>query len=184
VNARRLAGGMVLAGIVAVCAAAAADLDPAGSTLVAQYRQMNVPVDAPFHRFSGSVQFDPAQPAAAVAHIEIDTASFDLGDEDYNSEVRKPEWFDCAHFPKASFDAKGLQAAGPGKYQTDGTLSFKGKSQLLRVLLTVSSRGGASVFEGAVPISRAYFQIGGPDWKDSVDDQVLVKFRIVTPPKH
>lgn len=169
----------VLAAAIAFAAAWAAPVDAGHSRVVAQYRQMNVPVEAPFRRFSGMVEFDPAQPAQAIAHIEVDTASLDLGEEDYNSEVRKPEWFDSAHFAKAVFDAKGLKPAGTGHYETDGTLQLKGKSQPLHLSLAVSQQNGAPVFDGALPVSRAYFSIGGAEWNDTLADQVLVKFHIV-----
>ncbi len=184
-NGRQAATAGLLAAGAAMWAAAAADLDSGHSTLSAQYGQMNVPVDAPFRRFSGNVQFDPAQPGAATAHIEIETASLDLGEEDYSSEVRKPEWFDSARFPKASFDAKGLKPAGPGKYETDGTLALKGKSQQVHVTVALKDLGGGALaLDGSVPISRTYFDIGGADWKDSVADQVLVKFHLVTRSTH
>lgn len=176
---RRSTALAALAPALLLGAALAAPVDAGHSRLVAQYTQMNVPVEAPFRSFSGNVQFDPAQTAQASTHIEIDTGSLDLGEEDYNSEVRKPEWFDSARYPKATFDAKGLKPVGPGRYETDGTLQLKGKSQQLHLSLAVSQQNGATVFDGTVPVSRAYFSIGGPEWSDSVADQVLVKFHIV-----
>lgn len=166
--------------------AAAADtpVDTAKSTVTASFTQMKVTVEAPFKRFGGSIDFDPARPAAAKAHLEIDTASFDLGDEDYNSEVRKPAWFDSARYPKASFDASGLKALGPGKYEASGTLTLKGKTQSLTVPLSRKSEAGAEIFDGAVTISRAAFDIGDAEWKDTVADPVSVKFHIVVPAKH
>jgi len=173
------------AALLALAAAAAdAPLDARRSTVSATFTQMKVAVDAPFKRFSGSVDFDPTRPAQAKAHIEIDTASFDLGDEDYNSEVRKPAWFDSAKYPKAVFDASGLKPLGGGRFEAGGTLSLKGKTQALTVPLTVGNEGGAGVFDGSVTISRAYFNIGDEEWKDTVADPVSVKFHIVVPPKH
>jgi polyisoprenoid-binding protein YceI len=173
-----------LALLALAATAADAPLNAAKSTVSASFTQMKVAVDAPFKRFSGTVDFDAARPAQARAHIEIDTASFDLGDEDYNSEVRKPAWFDSAKFPKASFDASGLKPLGGGKFEAAGRLSLKGKTQALTVPVTVRSEGGGDVFDGSVTISRAYFNIGDDEWKDTVADQVSVKFHIVVSPKH
>lgn len=177
---------LLLAPLLLALDAAAADtpLNAAKSSITAGFAQMNVPVEAPFKRFSGSVSFDPANPAQAKAHLEIDTASFDLGDEDYNSEVRKPDWFDCAKYPKASFDASGLKALGGNKYQASGTLSLKGKTQTLTVPVTLSSAGGANAFDGSLTISRSNFNIGDPQWKDTVADPVSIKFHIVVPATH
>jgi polyisoprenoid-binding protein YceI len=166
--------------------AAAADtpLNTVRSTVSASFTQMKVTVDAPFKRFGGSIDFDPARPAAARAHLEIETASFDLGDEDYNSEVRKPAWFDSAKFPKATFDAAGLKPLGPGRFEASGTLTLKGKTQALTVPVAFKAENGADVFDGTVTISRATFNIGDDEWKDTVADPVSVKFHIVVPSKH
>lgn len=165
-------------------AAADSPVNAAKSSVSATFSQMKVAVDAPFKQFRGTVDFDPAKPAQAKAHIEIDTASFDLGDEDYNSEVRKPAWFDTAHFPKASFDASGVKSLGGNKYEASGTLSLKGKTQVLIVPITLKTEGDATTFDGTVTISRAYFGIGDDEWKDTVADPVSVKFHIVVSPKH
>jgi len=171
--------------LLALAAAAAdAPLNAGKSTVSATFTQMKVAVDAPFRRFSGTVDFDAAKPAQAKAHLEIDTASFDLGDEEYNSEVRKPAWFDSAKYPRAVFDANGLKPLGGGRFEASGTLSLKGKTQALTVPVTVRSEGGADVFDGSVTLSRAYFNIGDEEWKDTVADPVSVKFRLVVPPKH
>ncbi|MDE0853629.1 MAG: YceI family protein [Nevskia sp.] len=163
--------------------AADAPVNAAKSSVSANFTQMKVAVDAPFKQFRGSVDFDPAKPAQAKAHIEIDTASFDLGDEDYNNEVRKPAWFDSAHYPKATFDASGIKPLGGSTYEASGTLNLKGKTQALTVPVTFKSEGEATVFDGAVTISRASFNIGDAEWKDTVADPVTVKFHIVVSPR-
>jgi len=164
--------------------AADSAINAARSSVTATFTQMKVAVEDPFKQFRGSVDFDPAKPDQAKAHIEIDTASFDLGDEDYNSEVRKPAWFDTAHFPKATFDLSGAKSLVGAQYQASGTLSLKGKTQTLSIPVTLKSEGDGSAFDGAVTISRAYFNIGDQEWKDTVADPVTVKFHIVVSPTH
>lgn len=163
------------------CAAAGAALDAGRSRVEAEFTQIGVPVTAPFTRIDGGIEFDPARPAAATARIEIETASFDIGDEAYNAEVRKTAWFDCAKYPKAVFVAAGLTASGPNRYQISGTLSLKGRDQMLRVPVRVEHAAGSTVFDGVVPISRKAFDIGDPSWADVVEDTVKVKFHIVVP---
>ena len=171
--------------MAANAAAFAADtpVDAAKSSIVARFEQMNVPVEAPFKKFSGTVSYDANAPAGAKAHLEVDTASLDIGD-DYNAEVRKPEWFDSAKYPKATFDADGLKPLGGGKFEAAGKLALKGRVQALKVPVTIGSQGPSTVFDGSVPISRAYFAIGDASWKDTVADTVTVRFHIVVPAAH
>ena len=164
---------------LAAVAAGDASIDGTKSSLIATFRQENVPVDAPFRKFSGHVLYDPAQPASAKAALEVQTGSFDLGSEDYNSEVRKKGWFDSASYPTASFVSSAIKPGGPGHFDATGTLSLKGKSLTITVPVTVARVGAMQSFDGTLVISRKYFAIGDPDWNDVVDDKVSVKFHLV-----
>jgi len=93
---------------------------------------MNVPVDGKFNKFTARITFDPAKPAAGSANITIDTGSYDLGDAEYNKEVRGKEWFDSATFPTATFVSSAIAPAGTAnQYKVTGKLTIKGKSQTL-----------------------------------------------------
>lgn len=174
---------LAVVGLLAFGAAvpAAVSIDSAKSKVTATFRQMNVPVDGEFTRVVGSIVFDAAKPQTASARIDIDTASFDLGVEDYNAEVRKKEWFDSATHPKASFVSSGFSALGGDRYQATGKLSLKGKTIDVSVPVKVRSEATATVFEGSLPISRKTFGIGDPGWNEVVEDLVSVKFHIVQP---
>ncbi|WP_022975334.1 YceI family protein [Nevskia ramosa] len=180
---RSVAAILALASLASAPTAFAAEraIDAAKSSISAEFTQMSVPVNAPFKKFSGGVDLDPAKPAEARAHFDIDTASFDIGDDDYNAEVRKPEWFDTAKFPKASFVASGLKPTTPGNFEASGKLSLKGKTVELKVPVTTKTEGGMTTYSGAVSISRKAFAIGSPSWDDTVEDTVKIRFRIAVP---
>lgn len=170
--------------LVAVALAAGAiplKADLAHSSVVATFKQMNVPVDATFRKISASIDYDAAKPAAAKASVDIDTASLDVGDAEMNKEVAKKEWFDAAHFPKASFVSSSIKPAGAGKLTVAGKLSIKGKSADVSFPLSVKAEGGKQVFEGVLPIRRLAFNVGEGEWKDTsmVADEVLIKFRVI-----
>lgn len=171
------------AALFALCAAApaAVGIDTGKTRISATFKQMNVPVDSPFTQASGSVLFDPKKPEAASARIEVATASFDLGDADYNAEARKPEWLSSTAYPKASFVSTAFKPLGGDRYQASGTLTLKGKVLPVNVPVTVKREAAATVFTGSLPISRKAFAIGDPAWNEVVDDTVTVNFRVVQP---
>jgi polyisoprenoid-binding protein YceI len=177
---------MLLASFLASAVAGAAMLktDPAKSSVSATFRQMGVPVEAPFRQFDAQIDYDAAKPAAAKATVVIMAASLDLGDPDYNKEVTKKEWFNTAQFPKATFVSTAIAPAGAGKLNVNGKLSIKGRSANVSFPLTVKHDAGKQVFEGQLPIKRLAFHIGEDEWKDTslVADEVLIKFRIVAAP--
>jgi polyisoprenoid-binding protein YceI len=166
-------------------APALAQVDAAKSSVVAVSKQMGVPVEGRFKRFTAQVSFDPAKPAEGKASVEIDIASFDLGAEDFNRETVKKEWFDAAKFPKATFVTSAIRPAGPGKFDAAGKLTIKGITRDVVAPVGFRTEGGQQVFEGVLPIKRLQFNIGEGEWKDTstVADDVQIKFRIVTAKK-
>lgn len=155
-------------------------VDTARSRISAVSKQMNVPVEGVFKRFSAQVAFDPAKPVDARASFEIDMASYDLGDADFNREVAKKEWFNAAQFPRASFVSTGVKVVSPGRLEVAGKLTIKGRTVDVVAPTSVKSDASGTVFEGVVPIRRNVFSIGEGEWKDTsiVADEVQVKFRI------
>jgi polyisoprenoid-binding protein YceI len=156
-------------------------VDAAKSSVVAVSKQMGVPVEGRFKRFSAQVSFDPARPTESKAQVEIDMDSFDLGAEDFNRETLKKEWFDAAKYPKAGFVTSAIKAAGPGRYDAAGKLTIKGRTVDVVAPVTFKAEGNQNVFEGVLPIKRLQFNIGEGEWKDTstVADEVQIRFRIV-----
>ncbi|HEY1043127.1 MAG TPA: YceI family protein [Telluria sp.] len=173
---------LILALLAAPCAVLAAPLktDPANSSVTAVFRQMNVPVEATFHRFTARVDYDPARPQAASADVQIDATTLDVGDEEINKEVGKKEWFDTARYPRASFVSTAIRPGAAGKLTVDGKLTIKGRTANVSFPLTVKQTGGKYLFEGQLPIRRTTFSVGEGDWLDTtmVADEVIIKFRV------
>lgn len=178
--------GLLLASLLASAVAGAAPLktDAARSNVSAVFKQMGVPVEAKFTKFTAQIEYNAAQPAASKASVDIATASLDLGDPEYNKEVAKKEWFNAAQFPKANFVSTAIAPAGVGKFNVTGKLSIKGRSANVSFPLTMKTEGAKQVFEGQLPIKRLAFNIGEGEWKDTsmVADEVVIRFRVVAAP--
>lgn len=161
--------------------AAVLKTDAAKSSVSAVFKQMNVPVEAKFKRFSAQIDYSSAKPESAKATVDIDIPSFDLGDPDISKEAQRKEWFNGAQFPKASFVSSALKPAGAGRMDVSGKLTIKGKTADVSFSMTVRQEGNTQVFEGTLPIKRLAFNIGEGEWKDTsmVADEVLIKFRVV-----
>jgi polyisoprenoid-binding protein YceI len=168
-------------GIAFAASAAALKTDPAKSTVTATFKQMNVPVDAKFKKFTANIDYDAAKPDAAKATVEVETGSMDLGDPEYNKEVTKKEWFNAAQFPKATFVSSSIKSAGAGKLTVTGKLTIKGKATDVSFPLSVKADGKNQVFDGVLPIKRLTYNIGEGEWKDTsmVADDVAIKFHVV-----
>lgn len=178
----KVAAAAVCLAVAIPALAAVAKLEAAKSTVGIVFKQMNVPVDAKFKKFSASIDYNSAKPETSKATVDIDISSFDLGDPEYNKEVLKKEWFNAAQFPKASFVSTSMKVGANGKLDVVGNLSIKGKTVVTSFPLTVKKEGVNQVFEGSLPIKRLAFSIGEGEWKDTgmVADEVVIKFHVVT----
>jgi len=171
--------GLVFAGAVVIAAPAGGPLAAKGNLVTASFTQMNVAVENPFSQVSGVVAFSAAAPATSTARIEIATASYDLGDAEYNAEVQKPEWFSAKAHPKAVFTATGLKPLGGDRYSAAGTLVLKGRQMPLTVPVTIKKGATGLSYSGQFTLSRKAFGIGGPSWDEMVADAVTVKFTLL-----
>ncbi|OIR10632.1 protein YceI [mine drainage metagenome] len=145
------------------------------------FRQMGVPLDGKFNKFSAQLSFDPAQLAKAQARIDIDLASIDTGSAEGNEEVVGKKWFNVKDYPTASFVSTGIKALGGNRYQAFGKLSIKGRTQDVAAPVTFQSDGKRGIFEGTFEIKRLDYAIGEGEWTDvsSVANEIQVKFHVV-----
>ncbi|SDH47150.1 YceI family protein [Paraburkholderia phenazinium] len=160
---------------------ALAQVDVTKSTITATSKQMNVPVEGKFNKFSADVKFDAAKPADGSAQFSVEVGSYDLGDESYNDQVRGKDWFDAKTFPQATFVSSAIAPAGSNQFKVTGKLTIKGKSQTVVVPVSVTQQGASQAFDGSLTIKRSQFDIGTGEWKDTsvVADDVIIKFHIV-----
>lgn len=142
-------------------------------------RQMNVPVEGGFKRFSVQARFDPAKVEGAVLRVDLDMASIDTGSSDGDGEARRPPWFDMARYPTATFVSRTVARQADGRFVASGDLTIKGRSRAVAIPFSLARQvNGAWLAEGRLPIRRGDFGIGGGDWNDVVADQAEAQFRI------
>lgn len=144
-------------------------------------RQMNVPVEGAFKKFSAQISIDPARPEAGRARIEIDLASIDAGSTEANDEVKSKSWFNTREFPKASFVSSAVKALGGDRFEAFGKMTIKGKTLESRAAFTLKQEKGVLILDGTFPLKRLAYGIGSGAWSDTsvVADEVLVKFHFV-----
>lgn len=166
--------------------AQAMQFDTDASRIGVSFRQMGVDVEATFKRFDIDARFDPSDPAATRAKVTIETASFDFGPgaEEYNEEVRAPDWFDTGQFPTASFVVTGVRPAGDNKYGVVGDLTIKGVTKSVSTDFELTRKDKQVALTGRLPISRLAYNVGQGDWKDTsiVEDTVQIVIELIARP--
>ena len=141
-------------------------------------KQMNVPVEGNFKRFTSQIYIDTGKPEAGLARIEIDLNSIDAGSTEANDEVKGKSWFNTREFPKAIFVSSSVKTLGNGQFETTGKLSIKGKTLDVRAPFTMKQEKDVLVVDGVFPLKRLDYDIGSGIWRDTsvVANEVQVKF--------
>ena len=157
-----------------------AALLPAQSEIVFTSTQMGVPVEGRFRRFDAKIALDPKRPESGSVAFTVDAASATLGMVETDAELVKPNWFDTAKFPQATFRSGQIKAVAPGRFEVAGTLSIKGASQSLVVPVSVTQSGAMSIASGSFTIKRLAFRVGEGEWGDTslVANDVSVRFKL------
>lgn len=180
---------LLLAGAALLCSASAgaveyrsALLDKSEIRFVS--RQMNVPVEGRFRKFSIQLAFDPAKPESGKTEITIDLSGIDTGLEEANLEARTRNWFDMRNFPTATFVSTGVKPLGSNRYEVAGKLTIKGRTREVSAPVTFRQDGPNAVLEGSFVMKRLQFGIGEGPWSDleTVADDVQVRFRVTAAP--
>jgi polyisoprenoid-binding protein YceI len=174
-----------LAGAVAVMAFpvlawSAQKIVPAQSEVGFVSKQMGVPVQGKFERFDGQINVDPAKPESGKVSFTVELGSASIGTPETLTELKKPEWFDAAKFPSASFQSTSIKSLGAGKIDVVGKLTIKGISNEIHVPMTLAQTGDTLKANGEFTIKRLDYKIGAGEWGDTslVANEVLVRPRL------
>ncbi|PCJ33811.1 MAG: polyisoprenoid-binding protein [Cellvibrionales bacterium] len=156
------------------------------SKLTFGYRQMGVPMDGDFSRFTAQIAFDPAQPATASARFEVDLKSIDVGYSDGNDEILKADWLDVSQYPTAHFISREITPLDNNTFAIKGELNIKGKTLAVTAPLTITKKGNTQIFSGSLALKRLDFAIGEGLWADLsvVANEITIHFLLVTESKH
>lgn len=142
-------------------------------------RQMGVPVEGRFERFSAQIRFDPAKLDDSRIAFTVDTGSIRIN-RDADAELPKPIWFNVAQFPQANFESSRIRRVEGNRFEVTGKLSIKGVSSDVVVPVTLAQSGSTTTATGTFPIKRLSFRIGEKEWADTsmVADEVQVRFKM------
>lgn len=160
-------------------------LDAQHSNLSFTSKQMGVPVEGSFKKFTMQIAINPARPETGSARIDIDLASIDAGSTDANEEVAGKAWFDSKHYPNASFVSSGINSLGNGRFEVTGKMTIKGKTLDIKAPFTLKQQASALIIDGLFPLKRLDYGIGSGIWADTsvVNDEVQIRFHFTVAKK-
>jgi polyisoprenoid-binding protein YceI len=82
-------------------------------------------VKGEFDKVTGTVEFDPADPAKSSVEASIDVNSISTRETDRDNHLKSADFFDAANFPTITFRSTGVAKDGGG-YKVTGDLTIHG----------------------------------------------------------
>ena len=153
---------LILLGMAASAEAAPAawTVDKAASSIGFRSSLGGMAFAGTFRRWDAQIQFDPKALAASRAVVTVDVASAVTGDRDKDEAMPTADWFDVAHFPRATFATTSFKDLGGGRYQAVGTLTLKGVARPATLPFTLTIAGAQAKMNGQLSVNRSAFGVG------------------------
>lgn len=103
------------------------NIDPAHTTVEFSVRHMMVTtVRGSFQKVSGTLNFDPDNPANSSVEVTIDAASIDTRVDDRDNHLRSPDFLDVANHPTITFKSNKIEVTGGESGKIYGDLTIRG----------------------------------------------------------
>ena len=98
------------------------------------------------HIARGWLRFDPKDWSSAATELDIDLASVDMGDADWNTAVCKPSLLDCARQRYAHFVSTGVERMDDQHGVLHGQLTLHGVTRPMDLSFTFN-RAARTIYE-------------------------------------
>jgi polyisoprenoid-binding protein YceI len=167
------------------------NIDPKHSAAHFQVRHMTIAfVKGEFGNVNGTIEFDPANPAATKVDCTIEVASLYTRDPQRDGHIKTPDILDAEKHPMMTFKSTSASKAGSG-YTVKGDLTLRGATKPVTLNVTGVSdevkdpwnlmRRGATAH---ATIKRSEFGMGwnmdlpgvGPMVSDEVEVSLDIEF--------
>ncbi|MFZ1399427.1 MAG: YceI family protein [Candidatus Promineifilaceae bacterium] len=94
-----------------------------------------------FEKFSGTVNFDEANPTNTTVNIEVDLSSINTRDAQRDGHLQSPDFFDVANYPTMKFVSTRVEQVDANNGRLFGQLTIKDVTK--EVVLDVAYAGVA-----------------------------------------
>ncbi len=160
----------------ATAQAATWTIDPVHSGVGFSIRHLFSKVPGSFDKFSGTIEYDPANPTAATVRVEIDPTSINTKNQQRDEHLRSEDFFDVAKFPAMSFQSTKVTKGEGNALSVEGTLTMHGVTKPATLAVTFLGAGPAmggqrAGFEATTKLDRKEF---GIVWNKAFDNGTVL----------
>jgi polyisoprenoid-binding protein YceI len=140
-----------------------------------------------FQDFSGTIAYDPLNPAASAIDVTVKSASLDTRNSTRDGVLRSDDFFDVKKYPTLAFRSTAVAAADAGDLSVTGDLTIHGVTKHITVPVHVIGTrllpgvGDFSGFETTFVIDRRDYGVLGTRWSGNsmaIDPAVTIHLLI------
>lgn len=132
-----------------------------------------------FKQFTGKVELAPNSIPDSRVSIDIDTASVETDTAGLTDHLKKPDFFDVAKFPKATFVSTKIEPVNGNTFNVTGNLDLHGVTKSITFPANIVAAADSVTVDADFAINRKDFGIvytGKAD--DLVRDNVVLKLTL------
>ena len=159
---------------------------PEQSAITFSVDQAGAPLQGSFKSYSAEVCLDPKDVAKGSIRVDVETASADTEVPELDEALKDPDFFDVAHWPKASFVSESMKATGAGQYSVTGKLTIRDVTREVTVPFAwaPTADGKSAKLTAHISIQRLDYKVGTGQWADPkwVGNQVDLGFSVAFKP--
>ena len=151
-----------------------------GSALNFQTSWSGDAIQGRFDRWKADILFSPEALDRSKVTVRIDMTSAKTGDEQRDSSLPAPDWFDAAAHPKAVFTATKFEKTGADRYLAHGTLELRGVKKPIDLPFHLRIVGDKAQMTAQTSLDRIAFGVGQGDFTstDQVPAKVVVRVQL------
>ncbi|MFG6178987.1 YceI family protein [Halomonas sp. THAF12] len=129
--------------------------------------------------FSGEFSYDPENPAASSASLDVDVASLTTNHAERDKHIKSDDFLDVAEYPSASFTSTGFEPTGDGEGVLTGELTLHGETNTIEMPVTLLGEGDdpwgnyRAGFEGSATLTLADYGIDMSSFPEAMHELEL-----------
>ena len=163
-------------------------IDPRASSLTFTASQVGAFVNGRFPKWTGEIVLDPVSLTAARIDIRIETQPVTTNNNDVDSLLKGPNFFDVQKFPAARFVSAAIVAKGGERYEAQGKLTIRDVTRDTVLPFTLAivddpAQPGRlrATARGRLNLKRLDFGVGQNEWAGTgqVANEVTVDLNVV-----
>jgi len=131
-----------------------------------------------FKGLDGTINFDPANLAAATFDVNVDAKTVDTDVESRDNHLRKEEYLNVEKFPTLNFKSTKVTKTNSNEFlYMFGNITIKGVTKEIKFPFKATQKDEGFLFEGTFKLNRRDFGVGGNSL--SLSDELTVTLSVL-----